>query len=536
MTHEIKKIYDNDQNQLYDVCIIGSGMCGQIIANELRKKKKKIIIVESGKYDFDRNIQTLDIFNSQGLSFNTDSNQSYNNELVRQFGGSANHWGNQIMFFNKIDLLDRPWIYGNLKWHLSPQELEQYYIKILKILYKKTFCDNVTFDDEINLKYLSSFDKQFTTNNDFIFPYSYHPENIEKFNLKSKFSKELFKDKNITILINSTVTKLNFKQFDYSIESIEVRSKKDKKKIKSKIFILCAGAMENARILMNNSIKNSVLKNHSLGHYFMEHPRINIGYFDLKKKIPLSSMLGIKSKSINFRQALRFNEIFQSKHEILNSHINISPIFEKQETEFFIKFLKKIKSLISLKKLCLPYVENFKIKQFVDQLYFIPHRVSNKYLNYLMSKYFLFSKHYFSFEKLSVDYHGEQAPNYNSKIYLNNSKDIFDQYSLNVDWQLNEFDYRTIKKFSDYFRSMDNEIFEFKINKDIKIVNQKHRMGTTRMGDTKKDGVVDMNCKVFDVKNLYISGGSVFKTSSSSNPGITIMAMALRLAEYLNKS
>tara|TARA_B100000900_G_scaffold414596_1_gene441702 strand:- start:3008 stop:3469 length:462 start_codon:yes stop_codon:yes gene_type:complete len=153
-----------------------------------------------------------------------------------------------------------------------------------------------------------------------------------------------------------------------------------------------------------------------------------------------------------------------------------------------------------------------------------------------MSKYFLFSKHYFSFEKLSVDYHGEQAPNYNSKIYLNNSKDIFDQYSLNVDWQLNEFDYRTIKKFSDYFRSMDNEIFEFKINKDIKIVNQKHRMGTTRMGDTKKDGVVDMNCKVFDVKNLYISGGSVFKTSSSSNPGITIMAMALRLAEYLNKS
>ena len=41
MTHEIKKIYDNDQNQLYDVCIIGSGMCGQIIANELRKKKRK---------------------------------------------------------------------------------------------------------------------------------------------------------------------------------------------------------------------------------------------------------------------------------------------------------------------------------------------------------------------------------------------------------------------------------------------------------------------------------------------------------------
>ena len=336
-------------------------------------------------------------------------------------------------------------------------------------------------------------------------------------------------------MINSTVTKLIFNQSESSIETIEVRSNKEIKKIKSKIFILTAGAMENARILMNNAIKNSVLKNHSLGHYFMEHPRINIGYFDLKKKIPLSSMLGIRYKAINFRQAIRFNGKFQSKHEILNSHINISPIFDEQDNQSFIKFLKKIKSLISFKKLHLPYVENFKIREFIDQLYFIPHRASNKYLNYIISKYFLVSKHNFSFEKLSVDYHGEQAPNYNSKIYLNNSKDIFDQFSLNVDWQLNEVDYRTIKKFSDYFKSMDNEVFQFKINKDIKIMNQKHRMGTTRMGDTKKNGVVDMNCKVFEVKNLYISGGSVFKTSSSSNPGITMMAMALRLAEYLNK-
>ena len=189
MTHEINNINDNELNHIYDICIVGSGMCGQIIANELRKKKKKIIIIESGKFDFDRTIQNLDTFNSQGLSFMTDPNQNYNNELVRQFGGSANHWGNQIMFFNKHDLRDRPWVNDNLKWHLSHNELKEYYKKILRILYKKTFYDNVTFNDEVNSKYQSLFDEQFTTNNDFNFPYSYHPENIEKFNYDSKFSK-----------------------------------------------------------------------------------------------------------------------------------------------------------------------------------------------------------------------------------------------------------------------------------------------------------------------------------------------------------
>ena len=54
------------------------------------------------------------------------------------------------------------------------------------------------------------------------------------------------------------------------------------------------------------------------------------------------------------------------------------------------------------------------------------------------------------------------------------------------------------------------------------------------MGADKHDGVVDINCKIFDVDNLYISGSSVFRTSGSSNPGFTNMAISLRLAEYIN--
>ena len=56
-----------------------------------------------------------------------------------------------------------------------------------------------------------------------------------------------------------------------------------------------------------------------------------------------------------------------------------------------------------------------------------------------------------------------------------------------------------------------------------------------RMSDSPKTGVVDKNCKVFGLSNLYIAGSSVFATSSIVNPTYTIVALSLRLGEYLKK-
>ena len=58
-------------------------------------------------------------------------------------------------------------------------------------------------------------------------------------------------------------------------------------------------------------------------------------------------------------------------------------------------------------------------------------------------------------------------------------------------------------------------------------------MGTTRMGETVKDSVCDKNCKVHGYNNLFLAGSSVFTTSGASNPTLTIVALALRLADKL---
>jgi choline dehydrogenase-like flavoprotein len=60
-----------------------------------------------------------------------------------------------------------------------------------------------------------------------------------------------------------------------------------------------------------------------------------------------------------------------------------------------------------------------------------------------------------------------------------------------------------------------------------------HHMGTARMAESSRDGVVDRNCAVFEVPNLFIASSAVFRTNSHANPTLTIVAMALRLAEHL---
>ena len=60
-----------------------------------------------------------------------------------------------------------------------------------------------------------------------------------------------------------------------------------------------------------------------------------------------------------------------------------------------------------------------------------------------------------------------------------------------------------------------------------------HHMGTTRMSSSEKTGVVDKNLKVFGGQNLYIGGCSVFPTGGHVPPTLTLVALAIRLAEHL---
>lgn len=60
-----------------------------------------------------------------------------------------------------------------------------------------------------------------------------------------------------------------------------------------------------------------------------------------------------------------------------------------------------------------------------------------------------------------------------------------------------------------------------------------HPSGTLRMGLDPRTSVVDRNCKTHDHRNLYVAGSSVFPTMGTANPTLTIAALSIRLANFI---
>jgi choline dehydrogenase-like flavoprotein len=75
-----------------------------------------------------------------------------------------------------------------------------------------------------------------------------------------------------------------------------------------------------------------------------------------------------------------------------------------------------------------------------------------------------------------------------------------------------------------------------RVNNDriyLEVHGQGHTLGTTRMGATITTSVVDGDCRVHGYANLFVAGSSVFPSGGYANPTITIVALALRLADHL---
>jgi choline dehydrogenase-like flavoprotein len=113
---------------------------------------------------------------------------------------------------------------------------------------------------------------------------------------------------------------------------------------------------------------------------------------------------------------------------------------------------------------------------------------------------------------------------------------------VKVDWRYLPADIESVRRsldvFVEEFRKSGVGNFEFdatKLEEDLTRFGAYggHHIGTARMGKDPETSVVDANCKVHHVDNLYIAGSAVFPTSGQANPTLTIAALSLRLADHL---
>ena len=515
-----------------DICIIGSGMSAQVLAFKLGSNKK-ITIVESGKLFFEKKIQDLNIYDEIGIPF-----RKNHVNRVRQLGGSANLWANQLMVLKKDEILNRDWVTKDFSWPFKYSELSSYYDEVIKKVYNNHF-KNLDYLNPVEENRRNLFlEKDFLQNDNFEFQNSFWPSKVEKFNKNSNFTKRIIYSKNIEFFEFFTATDIEIDKESQSVTSIKIQSKKKSCKIKSKLFILACGALENARILLNNAKNNKLLMNYNTGKYLMDHPRVNLGILKSKKKLPLSLLFGIKYNKYDFRKTIQLSSEYRNNNKILDAHAYLDPKFNDNDQINFENFLSEIKKIVKLKGMPMLNFRDFSLKKIFEQVYLkLSPQISNSILNNFLRKIFEKKNYFLEFDEMEINYQSEQYPNVDSKIFLSEKKDNFNQNKLIIDWKLHDTDYTSLNEFVKVLNESykKHHFLNFYENSDKKITDASHHSGTTRMSLNRSDGVVDKNCKVHDVKNLYMSGSSVFRSSGSVNPGLTNMAMSIRLGEHIKK-
>jgi choline dehydrogenase-like flavoprotein len=147
-------------------------------------------------------------------------------------------------------------------------------------------------------------------------------------------------------------------------------------------------------------------------------------------------------------------------------------------------------------------------------------------------------------ERIKFFSFAEQSPNPDSRVTLSDQKDALGINRIKLDWRLSDLDRYSIatlvKTLAAEFGRLNsgrvrahNWVLADSADWGKNIWGGNHHMGTTRMADSPQFGVVDKNCRVHGVANLYVAGSSVFVTGGYANPTLTVIALALRLADHV---
>ncbi len=142
----------------------------------------------------------------------------------------------------------------------------------------------------------------------------------------------------------------------------------------------------------------------------------------------------------------------------------------------------------------------------------------------------------------ALNHMSEQLPNPDSRVTLMEECDALGQRRARLDWRMTHLDMKTIIRgqeiIDEELRNAGLGRLHIEMHEEVPpphLTGGWHHMGTTRMHTDPRQGVVDENCRVHGVSNLFIAGPSVFPTGGYANPVLTIVALSLRLADHIKK-
>jgi choline dehydrogenase-like flavoprotein len=459
-----------------DVCVAGTGPAGLVVACGLARRGHDVVVLESGTRDADLDSQLLNDGDSAG-----DPYSDLRSCRQRQVGGTPNIWntgvagqpGARYVPLDPIDCSPRPWV-AHSGWPLSYEVLDHWYRQA------HHYCG--------------------------LGPWEYEAPDrpgLTSYGLAARFYRlgvarlfteflpaELAGHPRVRLITRASVTEIRATNDLSTPVEIHWRSPAGTAgTVRVRRAVLATGAIENARVLLASGFTRSPW----LGRGFMEHPR------DRCLRI------------VEARSALRSFERFIEKEAVTPGYgrwgrFAIHPQVLERE-----RLLNASVGLYPIAGQGPPLS--------------VARRVRRRLLGSAWHDIY------------GVTLYLEQAPDLDNRVTLSSRLDAFGRPLPRLEWRWRRADEVSRVRVRRLVATALEGLRFGRVAESLEVpldVDAHHHAGTTRMSSDPAEGVVDPNCRMHETRGLYIAGASVFPTAGFANPTLTIVALALRLAEHLD--
>ena len=482
-----------------DLAIIGGGPAGITLALALANTKLNILLLESGGANFDPQNQKMYSGSQSGLSY-----IALDAGRLRFLGGSTNHWGGWCRPLDQIDFEKRDWM-AHSGWPFPKAALEAYYPRAQSLveagpwLYDKADAPMAAQGAPLALGqgglYTSWF--QFSKTRDSELPtYFGH-----------RYEAELKRAPHVTVLLNANITGVRLTPDGARVDHLDTATLNSQGgagkrfTVKPHVAVLACGGMENARLLLasNDVMKNGVgNQNDLVGRFFADNPTP-------RDVATLVSFAGPPAPYYGNNLSLANGAILRA---------TFAPHQDFRRTARVAGSLTTLEQPVELDDTGKAAVITTAIALGMD--------ASN-------------AKAY------SLGCGMELLPDPDRRLTLTDEKDALGLPRLKLNMRMAEEDFtlyhQTLRELGRQLLASGAGMLKIHRRQDwSKNMDWgNHHLGTTRMHDDPKQGVVNADSQVHGVGNLYIAGSSVFPTYSASNPTLNLIALTLRLADHLKK-
>jgi len=500
---------DDDSRVDADLAIIGSGPAGISIARAIASPAMRVCIVEAGGLEPSAEDQALYQGENTGIEYPLAGTR------LRQFGGTSGHWGGFCRPLDPIDFEARDWVPLS-GWPFGREALDPYLeaasaaVEVAPARFEDPgYWQQKTGEPLVNWRAGRIMTRFF------------------QFSPPTRFGKryraELEQSPDIQVLLHANVTNIAAVPSAKAVDHLDVQTLTGRRhQVHARRYILAAGAIENARLLLLSSdVMPAGLGNQNdmVGRCFMEHPHMG-GFADIVVadlgRLPRIYRESVPVDGRTARVAYIPDPDYLRRTRRLSASFTMSPVADlRAEDPGTDASLAGQRDMVQAAR---PFLTAGGRPP-------RPHDPG------------------FSGTRFGVGCACEQTPNPDSRVTLADDTDPLGLRRVRLNWRLTEQERRS---FIANIRALGRELAAAGIGRlrpllpddglwEKVVGGGSHHMGTTRISDDPKRGVVDRDCRVHGIDNLYVAGSSVFVTSGSANPTLNILALAYRLVDHLKE-